>query len=306
MKRLTVFAVALIVISTIMPICHGQKMIISIGQFKNKTKAPDQVLNTLIDRITNSIVNTRKFKVVDNARLKEAMSEHQKVDMGMSDAKNAPEKGKIKSAGYIIYGTVLALGANADGVMLNGVKGIKFNALVELNIRFMDVQTGELVASKTVKAEQSFSQLTSGAQVTSGNKSQIVLQDTIQEAADKVVSKLVELAYPTVILKVSASRIYVNLPEERANMGDVLNVFSAGEELTDPDTGESLGSSEEKVGELRIIRTSPKFSIAVPIAPLTNASLQKGMIIRPVSKQELDARQAQVKTKTVKRFRKRF
>ena len=304
MKKLTLLT--LIFISTMIPMTYAQKMVISIGTFKNKTQASDKVLNTLLDRITNGIVNTRKFNVVDNARLKEAVSEHQKVDMGMSDAKGAPKKGKIKCAGYVLYGTVLALGANASAVSMNGVTGTKFNAVVELNIRFMDVETGALVASKTVKAEKTISELRSGAQATAGNKQYIAIQDAIQKAADKVVGKLMELAFPTVIIQVGASKVYVNLPEERAKKGGLLNVFSVGEELIDPDTGESLGGAEEKIGELKIIRTSPKFAIAVPIAPLVSSKLAKGMIIRPVSEQELEERQSKVKKQTVKRFRSRF
>jgi len=304
MKKLTLLV--LIFISTIMPMTYAQKMVISIGTFKNKTTASDKYLNTLLDRITNGIVNTRKFDVVDNARLKEALVEHQKADMGMSEAKNAPKKGKIKCAGYVIYGTVLALGANATAVKMNGVTGKKFTALVELNVRFMNAETGLLVSSKSVKAEKTIAELSSGAQSSAGNKQEIAIQDAVQGAADKVVSKLMELAFPTVIIKVSSSKVYVNLTEERAKTGSLLNVFSVGEELIDPDTGESLGSEEEKVGELKIIRTLPKVAIAVPIAPLTTSKLVKGMIVRPVSQQELEKLQAKGQKQTAKRFRKRF
>ena len=35
-----------------------------------------------------------------------------------------------------------------------------------------------------------------------------------------------------------------------------------GEEMTDPDTGESLGSEEEKLGTAKVVKVTPKYSIA--------------------------------------------
>ncbi|MCF6176238.1 MAG: CsgG/HfaB family protein [Victivallaceae bacterium] len=293
-------------LSVMASVSHAEKMIISIGSFKNKTSAPSKMLNTLIDRITNGIVNTRKFNVIDNARLKETMTEHKKVDMGLSDAKGAPKKGKIKSAGYVLYGTVLALGAKAAVVRMSGVTGKRFTGSVELNIRFMDIESGELVASKTVKGSKIVSQLVSGAQASGGNQEEVAMQDAIQDASNKVVGKLMELAYPTKIIKVGKRNVTVNLPEERAKKGQLWHVFEVGETILDPDTGESLGADEELLGDIRIYRVGPKFAKAKPIGDLEIDDIEEGMIIRPVSDEEMEERQAKVKKQSVKRFRRRF
>ena len=63
---------------------------------------------------------------------------------------------------------------------------------------------------------------------------------------------LYEVITPTEIIKVGSKSVYVNLTEERARHGALLNVFTLGESLSDPDTGESLGNSEELIGKLRI------------------------------------------------------
>ena len=47
-------------------------------------------------------------------------------------------------------------------------------------------------------------------------------------------------------------------------------VFSTGEDLIDPSTGDSLGSTEDSLGKISIIRVAPKFSVAVPVAELSN------------------------------------
>ncbi|MDD5698866.1 MAG: hypothetical protein PHH77_09655 [Victivallaceae bacterium] len=115
-----------------------------------------------------------------------------------------------------------------------------------------------------------------------------------------------ELAFPTVIIQVAGAKVYVNLTEERAKPDALLHVFAVGGELTDPDTGESLGSSEELIGNLKIVRTFPKYAIAEPVLPLTVDKLVKGMIVRPISPAELEKLDTQAQEQEVKRFRRRF
>jgi hypothetical protein len=45
-----------------------------------------------------------------------------------------------------------------------------------------------------------------------------------------------------------------------AQVGNVFTVYSVGEELIDPDTGELLGSDEEEVGSLKTYEVKEKYS----------------------------------------------
>jgi hypothetical protein len=60
-------------------------------------------------------------------------------------------------------------------------------------------------------------------------------------------------------------------------VGDVLNVYALGEELTDPDTKESLGREEVKVGKVKITQVNPKTSMA---DILDDTGIDKGAILR--------------------------
>ena len=80
----------------------------------------------------------------------------------------------------------------------------------------------------------------------------------------KVVAMLMELAFPAKIIKVGRKDITINVTEEMCELGEVWEVIETGDELTDPDTGESLGSEEEEVGLVKITKPGPKFSKAEP------------------------------------------
>ena len=45
-------------------------------------------------------------------------------------------------------------------------------------------------------------------------------------------------------------------------MGDRLTVMQKGEELIDPETGISLGSSDTALGDVEVIQVAEKFSVA--------------------------------------------
>jgi curli biogenesis system outer membrane secretion channel CsgG len=284
----------------------SNKMPVCLGEFKNKTSAPKKIFDTLIDRMTNSIINTRKFSVIDNARLKEAITEQSKIDSGISDTKDAPQKGKIKSAGFILYGTVLSLGYEASATKGDGYSGVRVNAKVELNVRFMDAETGEAKASKTIIADVSKSTIKSEATASESNLGEQALQAAIEKAACEVTEKLMDLAFPTMIIKVSKRNVTINMTEERAEKGMLLEVFEVGEDMKDPDTGESLGADEELLGELKITRVSPRFAKAKPLGDLKVDDLEEGMIIRPVSQKRLAEKAAAEKKKKKSRFSRRF
>ena len=66
--------------------------------------------------------------------------------------------------------------------------------------------------------------------------------------------------------------------------GDAWTLFRPGDELVDPDTGESLGASEQPVGSVRIVRVWPRFSHAVVLEGFEDveaAAPEAGMIVRP-------------------------
>jgi len=60
-------------------------------------------------------------------------------------------------------------------------------------------------------------------------------------------------------------------------VGDTFNVYALGEELIDPDTKESLGREEVKVGRVKITQVNPKTSTA---EILDDTGIDKGAILR--------------------------
>ena len=65
-------------------------------------------------------------------------------------------------------------------------------------------------------------------------------------------------------------QIWVNLGKGVVESGDRLLVERKGEELIDPDTGISLGSTDTPVGEIEVTQVEDKFSIGRVIRSSTD------------------------------------
>jgi curli biogenesis system outer membrane secretion channel CsgG len=283
------------------------KMVVTVEKFENEANAPTEFFNSLRTRITDNIVNTRKFEVVERQRLASVLSERKLVDAGMTEEnETTPQAGKLKAAGFILYGSVLSLGLDKTQSDVVGLSAAKGTAKVEIQLRFANAESGKIISSKTVIATKSQSRMEGDGQQVTGNVGEQVVQDAIREAAKKVTEALVDLAYPTKILKLNPSDMLVNLTKEQTEIGAVYEVFSAGEEIKDPDTGESLGASEELVGKVEVARTSPKFSFVVPVSPAEIAAFKVGMLVRRQDEEAAKQEKVKARKEAVKTFESRF
>jgi hypothetical protein len=81
------------------------------------------------------------------------------------------------------------------------------------------------------------------------------------------------------IAKVSGDSVYLNVGSEAGiREGDEFDVYSAGEAIKDPDTGEVLGTNEARVGRVRVTAISgPRLSLATKVG---GGPLQAGDKIR--------------------------
>lgn len=283
------------------------EIFVAIEKFTNEANAPDELFQTLRSRITDNIVNTRKYKIVERQRLNSVLSERKLIDSGMTDpgTDTAPEAGKLKSAAFVIYGSVLSLGQDQSQSSVQGFSARKDTAKVEIQLRIANAETGRLLSSKTIVAERSQNRMAGEGMRTEGNFEEQALQDAMREAAKKVTDALMELTFPAKILQVNPADLLVNLTQEQTEYGAIYEVFAPGQELFDPDTGESLGSSEMFVGKIAITRPAPRFSTAAPIG-LPTSVFQPGMIIRRQSEAAAQRERQMEKQRAIQNFESRF
>ena len=105
-----------------------------------------------------------------------------------------------------------------------------------------------------------------------------------RDLAQKITNAAVGYIFPVLVMQMRGDDIFVNRGEGGGiNVGEVYQIYSVGEELIDPTTNESLGSEEMLLGEVKITRVNPKFSIAQTVEgkPLKDKPKAKDVLRLP-------------------------
>ena len=119
---------------------------------------------------------------------------------------------------------------------------------------------------------------------------EILYNRVIQKAVNTIVDQLIEFSFPTKVTNAVGGKVYINLPEERAKVGTQYEVLDPGEKIIDPDTGEVLDSTEERVLIIQIATVRPRFAIGVPVMNSGDIKkVKRGMIVRKLEPNTLSA-----------------
>ena len=104
-------------------------------------------------------------------------------------------------------------------------------------------------------------------------------QQLVAQAAQEMVTRIVNTVYPLRVARVDGKTLYLNRGNDGSlKVGDRLAVYSQGEAITDQDTGEVLGNTEQEVAQAVVTAVEARFSKA----ELQNdASVQPGMLVKP-------------------------
>ena len=102
-----------------------------------------------------------------------------------------------------------------------------------------------------------------------------------RDLAEKIANHIADVIFPAKVLIRRDKEVIINRGEGGGiAVGDIFNAYALGQELIDPDTKESLGREEVRVGRVKISQVNPKTSQA---EILDDTGIDKGAILRKAS-----------------------
>lgn len=251
-----------------------------------------------VEMLTNALHESDKFVVLDRAALWQVLDEQ---DFAASDrsatALQTAMTGKVLPAQLLIIGAITewaegSTNSSGGGFSIGGFRlgGSKASARMGIVVRILDSSTGEVLESVSVEGEGKASSLNSGAcygDTCVGGDSAAsetwaeVTEDVIKKAVDEIVDRTRDIPFQGKLIRVDGDTIYANAGARNGTeSGDVFSVYSLGQELIDPDTGESLGADMSKVGSIKMVSVQEKFSKAIKV---TGGGFRQGQVIKPSS-----------------------
>lgn len=265
------------------PPYDGPKKRIAVLPFDNKISGRwwDRSWN-IEDRLTEMVITelmkTDRFIVVERGALDEVMAEQDLGAGGRVRGETAAKIGEVLGAQVLVKGAITEFAekesGGAGGIALQGIAigGRTNTGHVAMDMRLIDATTGQILQSHRAESKIKstgfggigfFSGIAFGGTAYKKTALGKATRGAVADAVRFVYENLDSQPWEGRVVKVDGGQIYVNAGYNM-NIGtdNYFTVYSTGEELIDPSTGLSLGSAVTRIGTIRIVTVSDKFSIA--------------------------------------------
>lgn len=251
----------------------GDEVRLAIRQFET---------SALTNKFITALVTTRKFDVVERQRVDTIISEMQMSESGLMDPARAARAGKMIGADYFLMGELSVFTVNVTWRRIPNTTKLSrtITAQIIVDMRIVDTRTSRIVSADKGESRHEARSM-HDTQVETVFPPDMI--DALQrDLCDMLTLKTIDGVYPVRVIGVSGGVVSLNRGQGGGlEVGQVLEVFAEGEEMIDPDTGESLGSEEVKLGSIRVTEVLARFSKAVPMDG--NAVVPNGAICRKVA-----------------------
>lgn len=251
----------------------GKKKRVAVFVFDDKTEHTwhwwngQPVGDGMSEMLTTTLVKSGRYTVIERAQMDKILQEQGLAMSGAVNPQTAAQAGKILGVELAIMGAVTEFGykkVSTGGALkkigIGGALG-KRSATVAVDIRFVNTSTAEILMAESVRKEKSKADISVDTDAmrfdSEAQFDETLVGKATREAINDIVKMLDEQsgggAWEAKVMLVTGSDVVINSGKEGGvKVGDVFSVIRVGEELIDPDTGESLGATEEEVGVIEV------------------------------------------------------
>ncbi len=241
---------------------------IAVINFEDRAGYGHDIGKGVADMLVTSLVESDRFLVVERSELEAILQEQGLGQTGLVTPQSAAQVGKLLGIELMVTGSVTEFGTKKDNIGggLGSLGGFNVgvstqSARAAVDIRLINVNTGEIVTAKTAEGEDSSTGLDNiGIEdidfhnSSSWDNTQLgkAAREAINQCVEYISEGMEEVQWQGKIIKASGTTIFMK-PGTKGGVqpGMVFTVYRPGEELIDPDTGLSLGSEEMRIGQIQ-------------------------------------------------------
>ncbi len=258
------------------------KPIVAVSRFDNRSSygsgADYSLSNALTDQLTDALVQTDAFIVLERQVLQDVLAEQGFANSERVSQSQSARIGQLTGAQVLIMGTVTDFeqteGRRGGGLRVGGVRlgGNRQQAHVGLIIRLVDTNTGQVLASQRVSGEAQARGANIGLDIGGvqfdgndfqktplGEATQLALDDAVAFIA----SEARQVPFQARVIQVEDGTVIISAGERNnIQSGTRFTVMSVGRELKDPFTGEILGYDQSPIGVISVNRVFDRFAYA--------------------------------------------
>jgi curli biogenesis system outer membrane secretion channel CsgG len=296
MRKLILLCIVVVTASLALHAAEARKKRVAVLDFEYGTvkTASDALFGQSVDvgrgmsdLLVKHLVNDGTYSVIERHALDKILAEQNFSTSNRADPASAAKIGKLLGVDAIIVGSVTQFGSETKNTNIGGggggwrgfgVGGLGHKdtkAIVTVDARVVDIDTGEILVATDGKGESSRSSTSllgggghwggwGGGQVDFGssNFQQTILGEAVKQAMEQLSTGLIAgapklqtrtIAVQGVIAFVDSATVVLNVGRKSGlKVGDRLSVERVSQEIKDPTTGNLLRRLTTPVGSIEV------------------------------------------------------
>jgi len=233
---------------------------VAIARFSNETKygkgffnTEDMVAQQAMDILSSRLTQSGKFILLERNDISSVLDE---LNLSNMSDFNIP-------ADYLILGSVTAFGRKTEGDVGALSRTKKQTANATVNIRLIDVKTGQIIYSEEGSAE-AFSEV--GTVIGMGSQAGYdaslddkAISGAITKLVSNIIENLLEKPWRSFILDIQDGTILIAGGKSQGiAVGDSFSVYKRGKTIKNPQTGFDIELPGTHVGDIDVFQTLGK------------------------------------------------
>lgn len=261
-----------------------EKAVIGLGEVTTSIKNDNaySAAKKLQSYLSGALVKSNRFSVMERSS-----EEINKLsEESMMQENSLPS---LSGLNFLLISKVVDFEQKTQDVAVMGVATSKEIVTLGLEVKFIDVATGRIVLSETLRSNLD------------GNKSAMTMfgggegkkEDLVAVAAENVsnelVAKIIDKLYPSLVLNVSKNGV-IMIPNLNYEEGNVVDIFELSEEIIDPYTLQPIGQEETLTAKAIVFEINnaiAKIMIDPANLKFKKAVIEKGMLVRKATDRDV-------------------
>ena len=255
-------------IAKFQPSADMQKVKLVIGQIRfdgptlpmgDRSVAAAEVGATLRQRISDALVQTGRFAVLDRELSPDIQDELDMISSGQTPSAELAKLSQAASADIVWSGRVSRLAYNRQARQLktSDRELVSYSGGWALTEKLVNVATRQVMSSGALRGTAPSTEPTTLGRGVDGGK---VLEDMSSDLVNQVVTSVLRRTFPVTVVSKDGTNVILSQGGQALKEGARYAMVTMGAEMKDPQTGQSLGRVESPCCELVIERVTPNLS----------------------------------------------
>lgn len=225
----------------------------------DKSVSAAEVATTLRQRISDALVQTGRFAVLDREFSPEVAQELDMISSGQAPSAELAKLSQAASADLVWSARVSNLSYNRHARQLrtSDRELVSYSGGWAMSQKLVNVATRQVMASDSLQGKAPATEATT---LNSGVDGAKVLGDMSNELVGQVVASVLRRMFPITVVARDGTNVVLSQGGQAVKEGTRYALVTMGIEMKDPQTGQSLGRTESPCCEMVIDRVTPNLS----------------------------------------------